>query len=193
MREPFGVILAGGRGTRMGNVPKADIMLGRKSLLARCKDRLEPQSSGIVVVANASVQTQLPIIPDSLKGHLGPLAGILAGLEYAEQKGHDHIVSAAVDTPFFPCDLAPNLILAGLGHPLGFSIAATENGLHPTFGLWPAALIDPLRQFLNDGHRKARQFTQSHGAATASFPTTTPDAFFNVNTPENLADATQWI
>lgn len=193
MREPLGVILAGGKGTRMGMVPKGDLVLGSETLLARCEERLAPQSCDVVVVANAPVQTKLPVIADSMTGHLGPLAGVLSGLEYAHAHDHSHIVTVAVDTPFFPCDLTPNLILAGLNHPDGFAIAITTDGLHGTFGIWPTKLIEPLREFLDQGHRKVRTFTEQHNAATAAFATTVPDAFFNINTPQQLEIATQWL
>lgn len=193
MREPLGVILAGGRGSRMGTVSKADVMLGGESLLARCAGRLDPQCSDIIVAANAPVHTNLTVVADSITGYLGPLAGVLAGLEYGLTQGHDTIVTVAVDTPFFPCDLVPNLMLAGMAHPDGFAVAATPNNQHGTFGLWPVTLIAPLRQFLNDGHRKVRIFANDNNAATALFPHTSPDSFFNINTPENLQEASQWM
>jgi len=193
MREPLGVILAGGRGSRMGTVSKADLILGGETLLSRCLNRLEPQCCDVIVVANAPVNTKQTVISDSITGHLGPLAGILAGLEFAAKSGHDHIVTVAVDTPFFPCDLTPNLLLAGMKHTDGFAIAAAPDGLHGTFGLWPVTLTAPLQKYLNQGHRKVRTFTKQHGAGHAHFPQTTPDAFFNINTPEHLMEAAQWM
>lgn len=193
MREPLGVILAGGRGSRMGGLSKADLTLGHETLLSRCEGRLSPQSNGVVVVANAPVQTTMPVISDSLSGYLGPLAGILAGLEYAAEHGHSHIVTAAVDTPFFPCDLTPKLLLAGLTHPNGFAIASTADGMQGTFGLWPVTLSMPLKTFLSDGHRKVRTFIESHNAAVAVFPSSEPDPFFNINTPEQLEAAAKWM
>ncbi len=193
MREPIGVILAGGRGTRMGTVSKAGVMLGGESLLQRCEDRLAPQCDGIVVIANADVSTSYPVISDSLAGYLGPLAGILAGLDYAQKRGFSHCVTAAVDTPFFPCDLTPKLILAGLEHPDGFAIAATVDGLQGTFGIWPVTLRAALEQYLQEGQRKVRSFAEAHAAATAHFAPTKPDAFFNANTPEELEAAQKWL
>ena len=193
MREPLGIVLAGGRGSRMGQITKADLKLGEETLLARVEGRLAPQCHDVVVVANAPVQTKRAVIKDSIPGFLGPLAGILAGLKYAAGKDYDHIVTVAVDTPFFPCDLTPNLILAGGEHPLGFAIAAGSDGLHGTFGLWPVALTASLETFLNDGNRKVRTFTEANNACTALFPTTDPDMFFNINTFEQLKDAETWI
>lgn len=191
MREPAGLILAGGRGTRMGGVAKADLLLGGERLLDLCIDRLDPQVSAIAVNSNAAVKSPFPVVSDTLKGHLGPLAGILAGLEWAHEKGHDHVVSVAVDTPFFPCDLVPHLLMASTE--TGFAICATSDGAHGTFGLWPVSLIPDLTEFLTSGGRKVRAFTDLHGAGVATFPDTTPPAFFNINTPADLAQATAWL
>jgi len=193
MKEPLGIILAGGRGTRMGSVSKAKLMLGHTALLDRAIDRLTPQVCEVVVNANDIIETSLPIIEDSLSGHQGPLAGVLSGLEFARAHGHSHIVTVAVDTPFFPCDLVPQLILAGLAHPDTFAVATTSNGVQGTFGLWPVSLTPHLQAFLADGHRKVRAFTDSMNAVQAIFPDTEPDSFFNINTPNDLKTAQQWL
>lgn len=190
MREPIGLILAGGRGARMGDVAKADLQLGGRRLLDLCADRLEPQVSAMAVNSNNPINTGLQIIEDTMSGHLGPLAGVLAGLEWAQSIGETHIVTAAVDTPFFPCDLVPNLLMAGEG---GLAIAATSDGDHGTFGIWPVTLHTALATFLEGGGRKVRAFTTSHGAAIAMFPDTTPPSFFNINTPDDLAQAALWM
>jgi len=189
MREPVGVILAGGRGTRMGGVAKADLTLCGRRLLDLCADRLDPQVSAVAVNANAPIKTNLPVIADTLDGHLGPLAGVLAGMDWAQSISATHIVTVAVDTPFFPCDLVPHLIMAGDGK---LAIATTADGQHGTFGLWPIALRSALSDFLKDGGRKVRAFTQNHGAALAPFADTTPAAFFNINTPDDLKQAAEW-
>jgi len=193
MRKPLGLILSGGQGRRMGHVLKADVMLGQLSLLDRCRDRLDPQVDGIIVNANVPLDTPHPVIPDTMHGFLGPLAGILAGLIHGAERGHTHVVSVAVDTPFFPCDLVPQLQLAGLAHGDGFAVAATGDGLQGTFAIWPVGLRTSLAAYLQSGGRKLGDFTVQHDAATALFAPTTPDAFFNVNTPQDLAEATQWI
>ncbi|AGI65939.1 putative molybdopterin-guanine dinucleotide biosynthesis protein A [Octadecabacter antarcticus 307] len=193
MREPFGLILAGGRGTRMGGVSKADLILGHSTLLTQAQARLEPQVVAIAVNSNAPITTNLPVIKDATRDHLGPLEGVLAGLDWAVSQGGTHIVTVAVDTPFFPCDLVPRLLMAGQTHPNGFAIASTSDGLHGTFGIWPTTLRDELATFLDQGQRKVRAFTQAQAAATAIFPDTTPPSFFNINTPEDLATAAQWL
>lgn len=193
MREPLGVILAGGRGTRMGGIAKAGIRLGGERLLDRCIARLDPQVDGIIVNTNTPLETSLPCIADPIGGHLGPLAGVLAGMAHAAKTGHSHIVTVAVDTPFFPCDLVPQLLLAGTHHPDGFAMAATADGLQGTFGLWPVTLRDLLEAHLKTGGRKVRDFAEANGAATALFPTTTPDSFFNINTEQDLETAKTWV
>lgn len=193
MREPLGLILAGGLGTRMGGVQKAGLSLGGATLLRRAVERLEPQVAGLVVNSNASVGTKLPVVADATSDYLGPLAGILAGLDWAHKQGGTHIVSVAVDTPFFPCDLVPQLLMAGLTHPEGFAVAATSDGLQGTFGMWPVALRDQLATFLASGQRKVRVFIEAQNATVAQFADTTPPSFFNINTDEDLSAAAQWM
>jgi len=177
----------------MGHLIKADVMLGQQRLLDRCLDRLDPQVDGLVVNANVALDTPYPVISDTMHGYLGPLAGLLAGLIHGAEHGHTHVVSVAVDTPFFPCDLVPQLQLAGCAHDNGFAVAATADGLQGTFAIWPVALRTSLATYLQNGDRKMRDFITHHDAATALFPTTTPDSFFNVNTPQDLAEAARWI
>jgi len=193
MREPLGLILAGGLGVRMGGMLKADVVLGGQSLFTQTLARLEPQVEQVAVNANAPIRTSLPVLPDASPDHLGPLAGVLAGLNWAIKEHASHIVTVAVDTPFFPCNLVPNLFMAGLKHPDGFAIAATSDGLQGTFGLWPVTLRDPLAAFLADGHRKVRAFIKANDAAIAMFPDTTPPSFFNINTPDDLTAAEHWV
>lgn len=196
MKQPYGVILAGGQATRMGGGDKGLRMLGGQSLLARVEARLAPQVAQLALNANGDAARfagiGLPVIADSIEGFAGPLAGVLAGMDWAASKGADTIVTAAADTPFFPCDLVPQLLLAseGMAHPL--VLAATPDAKrgtarHPTFGLWPVALRDDLRAALLGGLRKVVLWTQEHGGREALFPQ--EDAFFNVNTPDDLARA----
>lgn len=198
MKQPLGVILAGGQATRMGGGDKGLLPLGGRSLLAHVIDRLEPQVAGLAINANGDparfARFGLPVLPDSVEGFVGPLAGVLAGLDWAASKGADAIVTAAADTPFFPPDLVPQLLLAAEQAGTSIALAATpdpKRGLsrHPTFGLWPVALRDDLRRALEGGLRKVVLWTDAHGAATATFPVDGFDPFFNVNTPDDLVRA----
>lgn len=201
MKAPVGVILAGGLATRMGGGDKALLSLGGQTLLDRVIERISPQVSELCLNANGDgtrFGSDLPVVADPLDGFLGPLAGVLAGMDWAAAQGAETVVSVAADTPFFPCDLVPRLQLAseGQAHPLvlaatlGDTETRSSKGRvirHPTFGLWPVALRDDLRAALADGLKKVVLWTERHGGRECVFPDEA--AFFNVNTPEDLAQA----
>lgn len=198
MKQPLGVILAGGLARRMGGGDKGLLTLQGRPLLTHVIERLAPQVADLALNANGDpdrfAEFGLPVLPDTIEGFPGPLAGVLAGLDWAADQGADSIVTAAADTPFFPCDLAPRLLLAGEGmdHPLVLAATPDETGRmrrHPTFGLWPVALRDDLRAALGDGLRKVVLWTDRHAGREAAFETGPLDPFFNVNTPEDLARA----
>ncbi|MEN8935164.1 molybdenum cofactor guanylyltransferase MobA [Planktotalea arctica] len=198
MKQPLGVILAGGQARRMGGGDKGRLMLQGRSLLEHARARLEPQVDALALNANGDParfdDLGLPVIADSIAGFAGPLAGVLAGLDWAAEKGADLIVTAAADTPFFPCDLVPRFLQAGEGmtHPLVLAASPDPErarNRHPTFGLWPVALRDDLRAALEGGLRKVVQWTDQHGGREALFTNQPFDPFFNVNTPEDLARA----
>jgi molybdopterin-guanine dinucleotide biosynthesis protein A len=175
----------------MGGGDKGLLRLGRGTILSHVIDRLKPQVAGLALNANGDAARfsgmGFPVIADSIDGFAGPLSGVLAGLDWAADQGASHIVTAAADTPFFPCDLVPQLMLAAELAGADLALSATPDGRHPTFGLWPVALRDDLRAALNDGLRKVVLWTDKHGAGTAEFPDDA--AFFNVNTPDDLATA----
>lgn len=189
----IGVILAGGLSQRMGGGDKGLLTLGDKPLLNHVIERLEPQVDHIVLNANGDTarfsDTKLPVIEDSIDGFLGPLAGVLAGMDYAASKGKGLIVTVAADTPFFPDDLVTTL-QASNTH---LAMACSSNGRHPTFGLWDVALRDDLRDALNDGLRKVVQWTSKHGCVNVEFNDDPFDPFFNINTPEDMAQATRMM
>ncbi len=200
MKQPLGVILAGGQATRMGGGDKGLLRLGGQTLLSCVIERLELQVAGVALNANGDpvrfASLGMPVLPDSIDGFAGPLAGVLAGLDWAAQQGADTIVTAAADTPFFPCDLVPQLLLKSEGMTQPLVLAATPDpkrgtARHPTFGLWPVALRDDLRVALQGGLRKVVLWTERHGGREALFPQ--EDAFFNVNTPEDLAQAEKML
>lgn len=196
MVRPLGVILAGGLARRMGGGDKSLLSLGASSrVLDQVIARFGAQVDQMVLNANGDParfdEFGLPVVADSLDGFLGPLAGVLAGLDYAAEHGFDHIVSVAADTPFFPTNLVSALETASKHMDVPIALAATkiEGGKtvrHPTFGLWPVALRDDLRSALQDGLRKVVLWTDQHGAETHVFESGDIDPFFNINTPEDL-------
>lgn len=183
------IVLAGGLARRMGGGDKALIALGDRPLLAHVLARLAPQAAPLVINANGDPRRfgvfGLTVIADTVLGHPGPLAGVLAGLEWAAREGHEAIVTAAGDTPFVPADLVNRLKAAAAAADTDLAIAATREGgvlrPHPTFGLWPVARRAALAEALAQDVRKVRAFAEAQGAATAVFPD--PSAFFNINTP----------
>ena len=189
MNAPLGVILAGGQATRMGGGDKGLLPLGDSNIIGHVIDRFAPQVADLALNANGDASRfdtlGLPVIADSIPDFAGPLSGVLAGLDWAATQNASHIVTAAADTPFLPCDLVPQLLLAGGNQ--GLALAASPSGRQPTFGLWPVALRDDLRIALQSGLRKVVQWTSQHGAGTAEFPDDA--AFFNVNTPDDLKTA----
>lgn len=185
-----GVILAGGAGRRMGGADKALLPLAGQPLILNAIARLEPQVQALRISANGDPArlafTGLPVLADDVSQ--GPLSGILAALEAAGDA--DAVVSVAVDTPFFPGDLVPRLWMAADG---GLAYAECGGRAHPTFALWPMALRGALRDWLSSGRARMMDFCAAHAATAAPFPGGTPDPFFNLNTPEDLATAERAI
>jgi molybdopterin-guanine dinucleotide biosynthesis protein A len=180
----FGIILAGGQGRRMG-ADKALLPLAGRPLLAHAIDRLRPQVQSLAISANgdpARLATfGLPVLPDDTP--LGPLSGILAGLNWAAAQGADALVSVPVDAPFLPGDLTPRLILAADGPNL--ALARSADRLHPACALWPTSLAPALTTFLHSGAKpKVTDFAFAHAPAIATFPD--DSAFLNLNTPDDL-------
>ena len=194
---PLGVILAGGQARRMGGGDKGLLTLGSKRILDFVIDRLRPQADPIVLNANGPADRfsdlGLKVVPDTIPGFRGPLAGVLAGLELARDQGQEWILTVAADTPFFPKDLGARLRQAAEMAQAPVALAQgpdPERGWvrHPTFGLWSTALTDPLRETVEGGLSKVVLFTEPHGAGFARFEAS-DDPFFNINTPDDLKEA----
>lgn len=200
---PAGLILAGGRGQRLGGADKALLALAGRPLLAHVIDRLAPQVGHLAVNANgdatriAAVCAGLPIVPDPIPDHPGPLAGLLAGLEWLALAAPavTDLVTVTVDCPFLPTDLVARLRAARAQQ--GGAIACAR-GLgpdggahrHPTIALWPVRLAGDLRHALvSEGVRKVGEWAGRHGVAFADYPAFPRDPFFNINRPEDLAAA----
>ncbi len=192
--KTLGVILAGGLARRMGGGDKALIELGGETLLHRAIERLSPQVDALVINANDdparfAAVSHLAVIPDPDDSRAGPLAGVLAGLDHATSHGLSHIVTVAVDTPFFPVDLVTRLRNAATEEGVPLACAKTGERTHPVFGLWPVSLADDLRGAMAEGMRKVDRWTAPHGCAEAVFEAAPFDPFFNVNAPEDLIEA----
>lgn len=193
-----GVILAGGKSSRMGGGDKSLLDLGGQTVLSRVIDRLGTQVDTMVLNANGDAtrfaEYGLPVVSDSVEGFAGPLAGVLAGMDWAHEQGADYVLTVAADTPFFPKHLLVGLLMARESEYSPLVMAVTPDperkfARHPTFGLWSVDLRDDLRQALNDGVRKVVQWTKPHGCAEIVFQFDGGDPFFNVNTPEDMIKA----
>lgn len=198
MKRVPGVILAGGQAARMGGGDKGLLQLGNLKLIEHVIARISPQVSTLVLNANGDparfANFGLPVISDSAEGFAGPLAGVLAGLDWAAEQGDLDVVTVAADTPFFPSDLVAKLGNARTKAGSPIALASTQGlepgrNRHPTFGLWPVSLREDLRRSLRDGLRKVVDWTDKHGCATAEFPVVGYDPFFNVNTLQDLERA----
>ena len=196
MRKPYGVILAGGKARRMGGGDKCRIKLGKVEIINHVLKRLNPQVETLAININGNTKRfldlNIDLIEDNIPNFAGPLAGVLAGLDWAHSKGTDLIVTVAADTPFFPLDLVSRFLDAGSKMPLPIVFAATRNEsgekfIHPTFGLWPVAIRHDLRAGLLLGLRKIKAFADSYPNKEVVFETKgQQDPFFNINTPQDL-------
>jgi molybdenum cofactor guanylyltransferase len=192
----FGLVLAGGLARRMGGGDKALIRIGGATILERVLERLKPACTGIALNANGDPARfagfGLPVIADNVAGFAGPLAGILAGLDWVtgHAPGIEWLVSVPGDCPFLPRDLVPRLHAARAAADAPLACAQSGAWRHPVVGLWPVALRDDLRHALvAQGLRKIEVWTERHGVALAGWPAEPVDPFFNVNTPDDVAEA----
>jgi len=194
----YGLVLAGGLARRMGGGDKAKIEIGGVTILDRVLATLSAQCVGIVINANGEPErfadTGLTVIPDNVPDHPGPLAGILAGLDWlaAQDNGVEWMLSVPGDCPFLPDDLVERLHQARRKMGAGVPLACARSGewRHPVVGLWPLALRGDLRHALTEEDlRKIEVWTARHGVAVADWPEKPIDPFFNVNTPEDAAAA----
>jgi molybdenum cofactor guanylyltransferase len=204
MAEPIpsstviGAVLAGGRARRMGGTEKAFVELGGRPLLAHVIERLRPQVGALIISANGDpgrfAPFGLPVVRDAIEGFAGPLAGILAAMNWAQRNAPKakFVATVAVDTPFFPPDLVQRLSRA-LDDANDLAVSQSNGRIHPVVGLFPIGLADDLLKFLGSPHSRAvMAWIERYRSAVVPFHALgegAADPFFNVNTPDDLSAA----
>jgi molybdenum cofactor guanylyltransferase len=191
-----GVLLAGGLARRMGGGDKPMRQIGGRTILARVVTRLQPQCDGLILNANGDparfAMFGLPVIADTVENFPGPLAGILAALDWAAANRPEvsWVLSAAADCPFLPRDLVARLHRARAEQNAQLAVAASAGQSHPVIGLWSVALREELRHALVvEDMRKIDRWTARYSLATVTWPTQPLDPFFNANTMDDIAEA----
>jgi molybdenum cofactor guanylyltransferase len=197
--DTLGVIIAGGLARRMDGADKMHIRVGKATILERTLARLRPQCVGLILNANMPAmpaarlaEAGLPVVADNVPDFPGPLAGILAGLDFAaaQKPQTAWIVSAPSDCPFLPRDLVERLHRARVEAGAPLACAASGGRRHPVIALWPVALREDLRRAITqEGARKVGAWSARYEPAVAEWPAAPVDPFFNVNTPEDAAEA----
>lgn len=192
----LGLVLAGGQARRMGGGDKASLKVGGKTIIERVLARLMPSCDPIILNANGDParfsRYGLAVVADNVPDFAGPLAGILAGLDWAAKEAPkiEWLASVPGDCPFLPKDLVPRLHAARIAEKKPLACARSGEWRHPVAGLWQVALRDDLRHALTiEGLHKIETWTGRHGVALAAWPDQPFDPFFNVNTPEDLTKA----
>lgn len=189
------VLLAGGLGRRLGGRDKALVEIAGRPMLAHILDRLGGRCRALVLNANGDparfASFGLPVAEDVVPGTLGPLAGVLTGLDWAARHhpAATHVLSVPADAPLLPDDLPARLAVA-VGEGAEIACASSGGRRHPVIALWPVALRDALRRALVDeGTRKAGAWAARYGLIAVDWPVEPYDPFFNVNRPEDVAEA----
>jgi molybdopterin-guanine dinucleotide biosynthesis protein A len=180
----------------MGGGDKSLLDLGGTKLVDHVARRLAPQCEGLIVNANGDPSRfeslNFPVVPDSVPGHPGPLAGVLAALDWtsAHRPEIEWIVSVPGDTPFIPRDLVSRLHEAREASRMPLACAASGERTHYAVGLWPIRLRQDLhRAVVEQNTRRLGEWVRLHGHAEASWPPSPVDPFFNINTPDDLSKA----
>jgi molybdopterin-guanine dinucleotide biosynthesis protein A len=191
-----GILLAGGLARRMGGGDKPMRTIAGRTILDRVIVRLGPQCDGLILNANGDparfAAFGLPVIADSVADFPGPLAGILAGLDWAaaNRPAAAFVLSAAADCPFLPRDLVARLHQARLEQKAQGAVAASGGQSHHVIGLWSVGLREELRHALAvEGVRKVESWLARYQIATVTWPAEPLDPFFNANTVGDLAEA----
>ena len=194
-----GVLLAGGRSSRMGGGDKCLERLGDQTLLSRAIERTKAQVGPMVLNANGDPTRfssyGLPVAADVISDFPGPLAGVLTGRDWAAEYAPEceYVATFATDTPFIPRCLVRKLYkLIEFGALL--ACATSNRRHHPVFGLWPVGKRSHLRKaILVDNTRKVDVWTARYKLGIVDFSTKPIDPFFNINTPKDLAYAEDFL
>ncbi len=195
-----GVLLAGGLNRRMHGQNKGSLLLTGQPLIEQVAQRAKPQVAELLLNSNTPLAPNIPnvftaTINDSLPDYPGPLAGILAAMQWCRthQPHTQWLASFTVDTPFLPRSGIATLLKAATQVNAQYVCAASYGRRHPLFALWPIAQADALHDALvNQGIRKVQAWTDQFSTLEVDFTPTDaaqPDPFFNINTPEDLAEA----
>jgi molybdenum cofactor guanylyltransferase len=193
--DVIAVVLAGGLARRMGGGDKPLRLLAGRPLLDHVLARVAPQVADVILNANGNptrfAAYGLPVVPDPLPDFPGPLAGVLAALDWAAEHRPDipTVLSVPGDGPFLPADLVARLEATRAAAGVPMACAASGGWTHPPIALWPVALRGALREALLAGEKKIDRWTARFGCAAAEWPTDPIDPFFNANAPEDLAAA----
>lgn len=197
-----GVLLAGGLGRRMGGGDKPLRSLGGRPILNLVVERARPQVDALVLNANGDADRfsvyGLPVAADVIDGYAGPLAGILTGMEWSRNQVPDAkwMVSFATDAPFFPRDMAVRLIGETERTGAEMACARSNDRTHPVFALWPTRLAGELRRaMMAEDMRKIDRWTERYSTVHVDFDPAEAgiDPFFNINRPDDLAEAENWL
>jgi molybdopterin-guanine dinucleotide biosynthesis protein A len=195
-----GVLLAGGLSRRMGGGDKCLRMLAGQTILSRIVAVIRPQVEVLILNANGDPRRfsnfKLPVVADTVKGNVGPLAGVLAGMEWAESNHPEckWLATVPTDAPFLPPDLISQMQQAILAEGSDMACAASGGRNHPVCGLWPIRLRGALREaMIVDEIRKVNRWTGHYSLSVIDFPSKRFDPFFNTNRPEDLAQAESFL
>ena len=199
MTEPLatlGVILAGGLARRMGGGDKTMRAIAGRPILDHVIERLAPQCASLILNANGDPARfdawGLPVVPDDVPDFAGPLAGVLAALDWTalHHPAIEWVVSVAGDCPFLPRDLVMRMQAERAQMQAELAVAASGDQSHPVVGLWKVSLREALRHALVvEECRKIDRWTARYSLVTTRWPVTPVDPFFNANTPDDVAEA----
>lgn len=196
----IGIILAGGAATRMGGGDKGERTIGGVPIIERVLTTLSQQCNAILLSANGEpsrfARLGIPVVGDKIEGRLGPLAGILSGLDETAARfpAARFAVTVPADAPFLPSDLVARLADQRVADRAAIVCAASGGRWHHATSLWAIDVRNDLRSaLLEEGMRKMSAFVARHPVAHVAWPCEPVDPFFNVNTPEDLARAEQML